>query len=91
MTSGTITAKTRKRKAKPGPNGCPGPEVVVTSRTPLHSPPAKATSVGPTGEGILEGVATNKGTAEAAHVAVSKNSTSEAFWALLERVGYTVW
>ena len=84
----------RKRKAEPGLNGCPGPEVaetVVTSRTPLYMLTAKATTVGQLAKGVPEGVVTNTDAAEMTYVAVGESSTAEAFWALLESVGYTVW
>lgn len=93
-TSEPSIEKTRKRKAKPGLNGCSGPEVAksgVTSQIPTYRPPAKVTIVGPTGEKVPEGVTTNTDAAEAAYVAARENPSAEAFWALLERVGYTVW
>ena len=45
----------------------------------------------PTGVSSPEGFPVDPGQHEAGHVAEEPASVIEAFWALLERAGYTVW
>ena len=59
---------------------------------PLPDEPlSRQVLIEPTGASSPEGLPVDQGCPETSHVAEEPASVAEAFWALLERAGYTVW
>ena len=54
-------------------------------------PQSRHVLIEPTGVSSPEGSTIDEGRPKTSHVAEKPESVAEAFWALLERVGYIVW